>query len=501
MADPELLLTSQQAIDIFGTDRSYLPQSFQGETFAAQTRDVSLRFTGTTLGLEIADRPDGDKVFHVTGNTLVKSNIDPRGCDVAGVECSVGACGLRDMLMSNYTRREYNCSGANTIRDLGDNPRFVITPTNNDVVFLADAEAYEPFVANNEDGQEELMFGKVKPASTLVISEHDLPEGVEDIDVILNGADSSLAVTIWEFKRPGAKRGTRYAFVSCSSQPNLGDRDGDAQILAKGFEGILDREGVVDPAERAQILADSKVEIHIGFSATLKNFAHRVTVPALVTPEALEGANLAHLDEEQIKLFKGTSRDALNILRREGLIEPETGKVGKILPKHVMNYRFPGALENGEIHPGSNIGLGIMDEPYRSGGCPDDGELCHIDYMEITRRTLVGQLVGMGMNAENIHYDNSRSVDTGDKDNRLASRRLFGLADIPADRTPRSANGVTISFKKEQLVEEAGPEGYPSEAAIAAAAELLRRFPDTPEGNDGWEKFQDERWGVGSRYK
>lgn len=497
MADPKLLLTEAQTVGVFGSADVYRPSSFPGEAFdAVVTPDVGLRFTGTTLGVEAAGELNGCNVYRILGNTLVKSKVDPRGCDVAGVQCEIDACGLGDLRMSDETRRDLNCSGANTVRGLGDNPKYVITPTNNEVVFLSDAGSHTLFTASDEHGREQTMFGKVRAASTLVISEHDLPDGVEEVDGILNGADSSLAVTLWEFKRPGAETGTRYAMVSCSSQPNLGDRDYDAQIVAKGVNGILDREGVTDPAERAEILANAEVEIHIGFSATLQNFAHRVMIPRLTVPEELAGVNLATLTTDQLKLFKGPAKDAITILRRNNLIDPETGEVSPILPKHVMEYRYPGSLDNGEVHPGSNIEHGIYDEPYRDGGCPDDGGLCHIDYMGITQRTLVGQLVGVGMNPDNIRYDNSRSVDTGNTDNHLASRRLFALQDVPANRTPRSANGVTISFKNRTTER---PARRPDETAIAAAAELLLRFPDTADGDAAWAAYQDERWGADTR--
>ena len=88
----------------------------------------------------------------------------------------------------------------------------------------------------------------------------------------------------------------------------------------------------------------------------------------------------------------------------------------------------------------------MEESPRGLGGCPGDGELCHINYPKITRRTRVGELVQMGVPEKSIAYDNSRAIDTASSDNRYASNRRMQLAGIPKDRTLRTVNGVTIKF-------------------------------------------------------
>ncbi len=448
MTGPKLHLTLEQAANVFGTTEQMPPKELRGEAFDTRV-GVELQFHGTTLGLEYTKESQRDTTIRVLGNTLVQSK-EPRGCDVPGVECTLSACGLANVLISNDARRERNCSGANTILGLGGNPRFVITPTNNEVAFMADEDSYAPFVAKDEHGGDQTMFNKVAAASTFVIAERDLPEGVDAVDVMMNGADSALAVTTLEITHPVFGEKMRYALISCSSQPNLGSRGPNEQILAKGVNQILDREGITDAAERARVLAQAVVDIDIGFSATLDTFGHQVKVPKLTIPAELQGKNLSQLTAEERKLLSGSSAMALKLMLKKGIIDPVTHKVtGELLPKDVMEFRYPGALTAGELHKQSNIELGIRDEPYTEEGCPTDGALCMLDYPAITRRTLTGQLYEMGIPPGNIRYDQSRSTDPADVDNGLASRRRFALySDVPAKRTPRSRNGVTVRFKR-----------------------------------------------------
>ncbi len=436
MPDPELLLTPQQAVEVFGTTELAKPEAIHGEPFVT-ANGVELQFGATTLGLAYSSAPAGDAELRVTGNTLMHSNADPRGCDAA--ECTVSVCGLAQFALSNDRRRGYNCAAANTLLGRGERPAFVITPTNNNVVFLSDADSYENVTAQDEYTQEQTLFGKVRAASTLVVSEHDIPEGADGIDVLMNGADSSLAVESTEVE------GTRYILVSCSSRPNLGDRSPNEQIVRRGYEAILDRHGL-EGAARQRAINEAQFEIHIGYSASLENFAHRVGVPELQVPEALQDANLARLTPEQQALLSGPSRYALTLLKKNGLIDHDTGEiVGRLTPKVVMDDQYPGALEHGEIYPEFEARSGI-DAPYTNGGCPGDGQLCHVHYPKITQRTLVTQLEAIGVRPEHIFYDNSRAVDPASEENRLASNRRFQLAGIPANRTPRSVNGVSVSF-------------------------------------------------------
>jgi hypothetical protein len=432
MHNQELLITPGQAEQIFTTAESVKPEVVNGEIVRTPF-DVELEFGATTLGVEPVFTDD-EANLKVTGNTVW------RLCDAAD-ECTVSVCGLGRVCMDNDDRRAQNCAAANAELAMNSEgmPGYVLTPTNHEVIFFGDAESYSSVTALDADGEQGVLYNKMKTASTVIISEHDIPDGQEGVRMAINGADSSLAVALTEIQ------GVRYALAMMPSRPNLGDRGPKDQILRKGIDAILDKHGLEGDA-REQAIRELRVRVDLGYSADLENFAHRVTVPGLSIPDELQGHNLAALSAEDMKLLSGPSKYALTLMKKNGLIDPETGEItGELNPKMVMGDQYPGALENGEIYPELEVQLGI-DAPYSEGGCPGDGQLCHVHYRKITDRTLRGQLLGMGVSPENIDYNDENAVDPAAPDNRLASNRRMQLAGVPVAKTPRSINGVGIKF-------------------------------------------------------
>jgi hypothetical protein len=435
-----LVIDQAAATSIFGSAEVALPEATHGEPFVTQ-HSVEVTFGGTTLGL--AERDDGS--FHVTGNTV------PRLDEAAS--CGATKCGLGELAMSMDARRGLNCAAANTTLAFDGLPGYVLTPLNNEVNFFSDEGSFAPVTALDEHGRQQTFFNKVRTGSVLVVSEHDLADHPDGAFFALNLADSVIATETTEVN------GTRYAAITFSSRESLGDRDGDAQLGRKTIEMILDREGITGRAERRQAISGLSVQIDVGYSASLQNFAHEVSVPEIVLPEgmtagqalgimATESANKIP-PKDRDKRLSGPTRYGLTLARKNNLVDGKTGKLtGRVTPTQVMADQYPGALENGEIYGQFEGEAGLEESPRGLGGCPGDGGLCHINYPKITRRTRVGELVRMGIPdpEKNIAYDNSRAIDTASPDNRYASNRRMQLAGIPKDRTLRTVNGVTIKF-------------------------------------------------------
>jgi len=398
-----LVVSDDQAPKIFSSLEDRAPAVAFGEKFIT-IHGVEEQFGHTTLALRKVEEG-----YAVPGNTV------PRICAALG-KCAADSCGLAERLMSNDDRRAEDCAAANTEVLFDGKPGFVLTPTEGEnpakVVFLKDgSEAYDDVNVLDEAGNPVRLFRKVKQASSFVVSEHDpiVRENPQGIFLAMNGADSSFGVATLEVDE------TRYAVAFCSSRPNLGDRGPDYQILRLAIEGILDNAGLEGQA-RADALQNLQVQIDIGYSASLENFAHDVRVPKAGTPYADK------------------------LVAKYGLTD-----ASELTPKQVMEDQYPGSLSHDEVYPHSNVELGI-DEPYREGGCPGDGELCHIHYPRITERTLRKQLEAMGIPDTNVLYDNSRAIDPASKDNDLASNRLFQLAGVPVAQTLRTAQGASVRF-------------------------------------------------------
>jgi hypothetical protein len=433
-----LIIDQTAAVNIFGSAEQARPEATHGEPFVTQ-HGVELTFGGTTLGL--TEREDGS--FHITGNTV------PRLDEAAN--CSATKCGLGELAMTNEYRRQLNCAAANTTLAFNGLPGYVLTPLNNAVNFFSDESVSTPVTALDEIGAPMTFFNKVKTGSVLVVSEHDLADHPDGAFFALNLADSVIATETTEVN------GTRYAAIIFSSRESLGDRDGDAQLGRKTVEMILDREGIIDPAQRAQAVSELSVQIDIGYSASLRNFAHEVSVPEITLPEGMSAGQALEImsaeaaaktpPKDRDKRLSGPTRYGLTLAQENNLVSSESGNLtDRVTPTQVMADQYPGALENGEIYGQFEGEAGLEESPRGPGGCPGDGELCHINYPKITKRTRVGELVQMGVPKENIAYDNSRAIDTASPDNRYASNRRMQLEGIPKDRTLRTVNGVSIKF-------------------------------------------------------
>lgn len=407
-----LELTPPQTEQVFGNTELAEVAAQHGETFLTEA-GVQLQFGDERLGLRehfVKEEVDGVVRYRKTENYEVVGNTVPRLCGALG-SCAAAQCGLAELRMTFEQRRDKDCADANAMLAFGGRQGFLITPTNNEVMMLAQEASYDEVVTVDENGERQVMFGKVKPASVLIIGEHDIPE--EGVFVGANNADNSLIATTFVFD------GVRYALVSSTSRLNLGDRDADAQLMRKAIEQIADRHGL-EGVERQRAIADLKIRFDVGYQASLRNFAHQVRVPE-------EGSEAARA-----------------LMEANGLSSYE-----ELTPTIVMSSRhggqYPGALEHGEIY-GAFEAENDIDSPRKIGGCPGHGELCYIHYPKITERTQRTQLEEMGVSAENITYDASRSIDPASVDNRLASNRRMQLAGVPLNKTLRSINGVAVRF-------------------------------------------------------
>jgi len=439
----QLILPPESVVKVFGVQPAEIRPGMVGGEQLTTKHDVEVQFMATTLGL--TQHAEGD--WQVIGNTV------PRLCEAAD-GCSAIKCGLGEVALKNDTRRWIDCAAANTEPPFDGRPGFVMTPLSPDVVFLGDEGAYQPVTAKQPNGEQQPFFQKVNTGSALVISERDMskiPGSEEGIYVGLNLADSVVATQTLEVN------GNRYAVVLYSSRENLGDRPEKFQIARNAVNGILDREGLTGDA-RAEAIDKLTVQIDVGFSASLKNFAHKVRVPEIVLPdgmtarEALEIVAAENRNKvkpaDRDKRLSGPTRYGLQLAEKNGLIDAETGELtGEVTPTQLMDDQYPGALESGEIHGGLEISRGIMDAPRRGPkGCPGHGELCHIDYPKINQRTRTGELVALGVRPENITYNNANAIDPSSRDNMLPSNRDLQLEDVAIIRTPRTVQGAVIKF-------------------------------------------------------
>jgi len=436
MSSETLVVTADQVTQLFGSTEQINPEAMHGETFMTPA-GVQVRFGDSRLGV-VRDPESDDETFRITGNTV------PRLCGALGSTCAT-VCGLADRAMSMADRQALDCASANAARAFEGRPGFMVAQTNNEVVFLSDEGSYKDVTMRDENGTEQTVFGKAKPGAVLVIAESDIRENAESgIFIGANNADNSFGIATF------ALDGERYALTFSSTRLNLGDRDQDAQILRKAIDGILDRRGIFGD-ERAQMIADLQVQIDIGYSAGIDDFAFDIRIPKYEPPEELANIDIRDLTAEQIKLLSVESQNARHLLLVNGHID-ENGKVkegeaGRIKPSEFMNFWYPGALLNGEIIGHPEVELKLYT-PRTEEGCPGDGELCHVDYVKITQRTLKTQLVEMGIPEESIVYNTDQIINTASSDNRLASNRAMDLVGIDVKKTLRSVNGAMVAFPR-----------------------------------------------------
>gem|GEM_PF-3070492 len=429
-----LVATAEQVTKLFGSTEQVDPEAWRGDAFMTPA-GVEVQFGDSRLGV-VNNPNDGDEIFRITGNTV------PRLCGALGASCAKG-CGLADRAMSMAARQAQDCASANATRAFQGQPGFMVAQTNNEVVFLSDKNSYNDVTMRDENGTKRTIFGKTKPGAVLVIAESDIPENAETgIFIGANNADNSFGIATF------ALGGERYALTFSSTRLNLGDRDQDAQILRKAIDGILDRQEIFGD-ERARMIADLQVQIDIGYSAGIDDFAFDIKIPKYEPSEELAHIDIRKLTPEQIQSLSVESQNARYLLLANGHIDEngniKEGDAGRIKPSEFMDFWYPGALDNGEIIGHPEVELRLYT-PRTKEGCPGDGELCHVDYVKITRRTLKTQLIEMGIPEDNIIYNTDRIINTASSDNRLASNRAMDLVGIPVPKTLRSVNGAMVAF-------------------------------------------------------
>lgn len=417
MAEP-LHITHAQAVEIFGSDRAVAPEVIE-HYGGTSSHNVDFQFSASTLGLEHIAGEGDQQLVRVTGNTVA------RLCPAAE-HCGPTVCGLAVESLYNYERRERDCAAANTQAVFGDRRGYVLSPTlpggqfTNEVVFMGDPLSSTSIEVNNEYGRATPMFEKISPGAAFVISEADLWDPAEGLVIEVNNADSNWALATFSLF------GERFAVAAFFSRTNLGSRPKEDQILRKAIEGVLERRQV-NPVYTQDILHELTVDVHVGYSATRKNFAHPVRVPP------------------------ADSTYGNYLLRLSGLIDLDGTPTGEITPTMVMDDQYPAALENGEIY-GEYEAENDIDVPRGPGGCPGHGEKCHIDYRKITRRTVFTQLQQMGVRPENINFVDEHAIDPADQGNYLASNRRAQLGGVSVNQTPRSANAVHIAFPSRRKI-------------------------------------------------
>ncbi len=384
-------------------------------------------------------KPVGEEAIAIQGNTKTST------CAVAA-DC--GSCVLSTMGLSVQQMAEFNCARANTAKvfeSLGQEPegRFMLLPiTATKVMVVSDKSQLTAEYNGNE-----LMQYRLPDASAAVFTESWLyAQGLNDAAFAMNGADGSMGILRADIKDE------RILIPFCSMKPNMGDRGPEAHILQKAIDAYLDTLDLND-AERQEVISELKPEIILSASAALANFAYKIGIPE-------EGS------AEDLRL-------------REAYPELVAQADGKITPRIVLQdskYGFPGALERGSIYRQSDAWLGVQSDPYSPTSCPMNGETCNVDYRAETRYAILKQLEGMGIQSENIIYDDSRALDPSAADNNMASNRREQNNGVAVPKTMRTLNGVQIKVRSTEH-----QRAFDRAAEIEAVGILLNMPLDYPQ--------------------
>jgi len=359
--------------------------------------------------------PEGVRIVETAGYVGIKGNTVTRLCPVSSVK-DCGNCALSWAGMSIEEMSERNCARANTsiaFESMGvkGDARFMLLPTKGDT-FIVDKDKF----AIEKTG-ETVMQARLNPAESVVFTESWLREqGLEEFAVAMNGADGSFGVAVMNIK------GERVFVPFCSLRGNMGDRGEDKQILRNAINEYLDSLNLSD-AERLSVVEDLSVSILIGASATLRNFAHKIQIP-----------------EEGSKYCEELTQKYPDLIARAG---------GKITSAIVLNDQYPGALERGSIFPQLEAELfdaekDIRKSPITPDNCPGDGQTCHVNYRSETEYALRMQLLEMGLDDSNIHYDDSQAMDPADPANVMASNRAEQNNGVSVNMTNRTINGMIV---------------------------------------------------------
>lgn len=346
----------------------------------------------------------------ISGNTvnrLCRVGQDcAKTCFLAGV-----ALGAGDMLNAN-------CARANTaacFEAVGVEPegRFVLLP-------LPDAK--KPLVVDNStdtihefaDSGRDLLQKRLPPAMSAVFTQSWLKsQDLSEFAVAMNGADGSFGIATTQIA------GERIFVPFCSMRQNMGDRDAEDQILRKAITAYLQTRDDIRPYEYADIAKDLKISIFIGASASLANFAHKIQIP-----------------EDGSKIYEEIMANYTDLVNQAG---------GKITSAIVLEQQYPGALKRGSIFPQFEAQMGIRQSPISPDSCPGDGQTCHVDYRTETRYALEKQLKDMGVQRDNITYDDSQAMDPASPENNMASNRAEqNSMGVAPNNTNRTINGIVV---------------------------------------------------------
>jgi len=349
--------------------------------------------------VNIMETPD---YVGISGNTVT------RLCPVAK-DC--GNCALAGSGLTIPEMFERNCARANTAvafeaMEVEGASRFMLLPTNTDTYIVGSD------VLTVENNGDQIMQARLKPAESVIFTGTWLREqGLDKFAVAMNGADGSFGIATMEIL------GERIFIPFCSMRGNMGDRGEEAHILRRAISRYLDSIEISE-IERSQILEHLSVSILIGASATLRNFGHKIQIP-----------------EQGSKYYEELANKYPELIKKAG---------NKITSAIVLNDQYPGAFVRHSIYPEYEAINGIHTSPITPDNCPGDGQTCHVDYRAETSYALVGQLVAMGIQRENINYDDSQAMDPADPTNIMASNRAEQNNGIKKPNTNRTINGIVV---------------------------------------------------------
>ena len=359
------------------------------------------------------------------GKTAILGNTVTRLCPIAK-DC--GSCALTGAGLSVAEMSERNCARANTARAfemINQDPRgrFILTATSRDA-YVLDSDALADEYAG-VDG-DVLMQRRMRPANSVVITESWLrSQELESFTVGMNGADGSMGVFSAVIDDIACQETLYIPF--CSMRTNMGDRSEKDQILRQALNAYFDAQGF-DEATRSRIMRNLQPAITLAASASLRYFAHKISVPEEESENERERMEAQRLRDQYPDLY-----------RRAG---------NKITSAIVLNDQYPGAMERGSIFPQFEAEIGIRETPITPDNCPGDGQTCHIDYRSETEYALRKQLLEMGVIAGNIHYDESHALDPASPGNNMATNRREQNEGVAVANTNRTINAMRVELPR-----------------------------------------------------
>ncbi len=316
-------------------------------------------------------------------------------------------------------------------------PGFPKDATARDDVIMLEEMSDDDFTEVEAGPRNERIFRKLPTGHAVVVSERWLYElGVDRFTIGMNIADATFGMM--SFTVPAGEHGESQGFhvMFCTQRENLGRRDSElSQPLATAVDMVLESLEA-DPS----VMQGVEMIVRLGSSAKVEHFRHNITLPTPVYnggPNKMAITLAEHLGityDEYVERYEITQ--AVMAGDDEGV---DRNMI--ITPSDVMDEQYPGALEGGFVY-GANEVTGEL-ERRTADGCPGYGELCHLDYRNMTRDTIAFQLERFGVV---VDFDEGLSVDPSDPENAFASNRADQLAGIATSKTSRTFVGVSIAL-------------------------------------------------------